>query len=279
MSTETEKNSVEALLAAGKALAQSIQIKGFEDVLVVPDGWKPTAAFELVKNLLPTPARTKAEIRLQDPESFIDYVNEHKDENASRIFLRVGAPTEVVFGAVIDMFTASTPAWCQHTAILKLVPTEEWTRFINGVNKPLSQGDFAEFLEENQDSITEPAGASLLELVQNLSGRNNISYDSATRLANGKMKIAYSEDVQLTRKGETEEFPEKIVAVIAPFEGAPQYKFSCRIRYRIQERKLLFTIRPVDIHLVYKDTINKLSDRIAEKTGLPVYRGVLKTNQ
>lgn len=279
MNTATEQNNVDALVALGKALGDAMEVKNEREIVVIPEKFKAASAFELVHKLLPKPARTKASVRLFDPESFIDYVNEHKVGGASRIFLSDDAPEDVTFTAIIDMHTAVETAWCQHLAVLKLEQTEEWSRFMKGVNKPLTQNEFAEFLEENQDGITDPSGASLLELVQNLSGRNNISYDSATRLSNGKMKIAYSEDVQLTRKGETEEFPEKIVAVIAPFEGAPLYKFPCRIRYRIQDRKLIFTIRPVDIHLVYRDTISNIRDRIASKCGIPIFRGSLASNQ
>ncbi len=169
------------------------------------------------------------------------------------------------------------PQWCDHRATYAPQFSTEWNRWMAKNKQRMTQTELAELLEENQSIIVDPPAASLLELVQNLDGKNNITCNSLIRLTNGKQKLVYSEDVTLkgqvsTEQGEVE-FPSSLTVAIAPFDGGPAYKITCRLRYRIENRRLCFWFECVDVHLIIKECVSEVVKRIHEKTEIEPLMG------
>src|SRR5690606_11399767 len=87
-----------------------------------------------------------------------------------------------------------------------------------------SQTEFALFLEDNERVFQSPSGADLLELVTTLEGKNNVRFNTAVRLSNGKAKLDYEEDVELRGGVGTGqiEVPTELICKIIPFENGPE---------------------------------------------------------
>jgi uncharacterized protein YfdQ (DUF2303 family) len=264
-------NTTATALDAGKALGGPIQPKDTSSVIVIPNGYNAQALEKIIEPYLEAPRRVKANVVLATLESFIQYVLEFK-KPWTKIFAVVkSSPPK--FQAIIDYHDEEdNPGWCEHRAAYAPEFTSEWSRWMAANAKRMQQVEFATFLEENQDLIQAPPGAELLELVQNLEGKNDIRCTSAIKLTNGKVKMAYEEDVELkgtvsTVAGEIT-FPNELMVAIAPFDGGAAYRIRCRLKYRIENRKITFWYECVDVHLIIKDAVKGITDTITEKLGI-----------
>jgi uncharacterized protein YfdQ (DUF2303 family) len=270
---DTVTDNLKTVLDAGAKASALTRPGDATDVLVVPNGYQALPAEKIIEQYLPAPRRVRANVLLNHLDSFIEYVNLFKQPQ-SRVF----TTSDGSMSAIIDYHIPSaspglaTPAWGSHRASYSPVQTAEWQRWLQSNKKRMDQTSFAEFLEENQDLIVEPKGADLLEMIQTLEGKNHIDCNSLIRLSNGQTRLEYIE--QVTLKGQVNnvpgavEFPSMLVAGIIPFDGGAAYKVRCRLRYRIENRKLAFWYEIIDPHLIIKSAVDDLIKLVQEKTGI-----------
>ncbi len=280
--TGTPPNNIQAAIDAGRALGQPYNLMPKDplspvQVVIVPKDYEIKAIEPQIQQYLDTPRRIKASVKLADADSFIRYVGKFKNED-TQIFATVpGNNSAPLFLGIIDYHTGESPEWCEHRAIFACQFTEEWNRWTSQNKKRMSQVEFATLLEENASLVVAPPGAELLELVTALEGKNNITCNSLVRLSNGRTKLEYQEEVEL--RGTTAstagqiEFPTALTVAIAPFDGGPSYKINCRLRYRIENRKLIFWFECVDLHLIIKECVADTIETIQEKLGIEPLMG------
>lgn len=268
--------NTQVALDAGRALGD-IKQAGTDGmgVIIIPEGYKAEDVESLVAEHRDAPRRHKISLSFTQHESFIAYVAEHK-RDSTRIFVtnEKNCPNLI---AVLDFQSKDKPSWNEHTASFACVQTEEWKRWTAQNNKDMNQRDFALFLEDNQKHVFTPSGADLLEMIRNLEGKVDVSYNSAIRLSNGKVKLAYTEDVSLkginSQQPGAIEIPEMIEVVIPPFEGVLPYKILCKLRYRIQSGGVTFRFEMVDIHLCIKETVREILQAVEDKLGIKPFYG------
>lgn len=266
---ETNSNT-QAALDAGKLLtaAQRIGYDGKNAPVVIgPDGTATTVPFDLVEKWLEFPVRKRGTFKFGDSASFIAYFNEHKN-GASRIFAAI-TDAGATFKGILN-FHDEEPDWSDHVCEHALAPTREWALWTGTDRRRMSQAEFATFLEDNSDLFTEPAGADLLELIQNLEGHANVSINQAVKLNNGAIKLTCTEEVTL--KGQsvnqetTIEVPQILNVSIVPFVGQEPAALQARLRYRIADRKITFWYETINPHKVVRELCVEILDRIGEKT-------------
>lgn len=266
MSEEMNNSLVPAmrlLLALGgtaPALQNTDPAKG-TPFAIVPSG---VQAIDL-KGYFP-PQRIHQTVKFQEAGSFIEYVNRFKGDD-TLIFASLD-DAGAVFLAVLDYHEKDlTPRYLAHKAEFQTMQTPEF-KVLLAVNKvSMSQVQFAEFLEENMRLFTEPAGAELLELVQTLYGKQDVRFDTATRLQSGANRLHYDEDVELrgstsTKEG-TVELPKEVIAQAPLFLGGAPYVVRMRLKYRIDQRKLNLRLEIVDLQKMVRDALLKMVEQIA----------------
>lgn len=276
---ETNTKDVALLLDAGRALGDVTQpsMDG-RSIIVVPTGYKAEAIEHLVEKFLPSPRRKKARISLTTPASFIAYIKEHKLPQ-TRIFV-TGDKSNPSFTAYIDFHSKEQTSWNEHVAAYSCELTEEWKAWLAMEKKPMNQTEFAEFIEVQQSGILEPKGAEMLELVTTLEAKVDVEFNSAIKLQNGKVKLGYTEDVEMTGGGNGSqrgliEIPTHFVVGVQPFEGLDGYKIRCRLKYRIGGGKVSFHYEMIDRHLFIKDAVKGIEKSIVEALGITPFRGQL----
>lgn len=267
-----DKDTLNRLLELGAVNAKVVET-GEHPLVFLPAGTNVTS----LEKYFP-PKRIKQEVLLLEAGSFIEYVNMFKTKD-TLIFANV-TETSASFSAVLDYHSADVqagtqgnPAFCAHRARLDTIMTPEWKTWVGSNRKPMNQVEFATFLEDNQNLFKQPAGATLLELVLNLTGKQDVRFTSAERLDSGKNKFHYDEDVTLrgstagggTKPGDMD-MPTSLKVGIAPFQGAPKYEVNARIKYRIQERKLTLWYETIDMPGIVRDSIMLIVKQIADKT-------------
>lgn len=202
-----------------------------------------------------------------DGESFIAYLNKHKQDTHTELYADLSAGK---VQAVIDWHAgASQPCWGVHRPILKFNPDPSWKRW-NAVDRKLfSQQEFAEFLEDQRDDIVKPSAAEVMEACANLDITTTASFTSRVRLDNGTTQFVYSED---QRTGALQ-VPTQITLKVSPYDRLPPYAVTARIRTALREQKLTFKVILDRPDLVECAAIEEVCSTIATKTGCAMFYG------
>lgn len=196
-----------------------------------------------------TPERIKADVKVLDPESFIEYYALFSDPN-SRVF--ANEPTISIVG-VLDYHASgdgNSPRWGQHRLSLAMQPSEEWKTWTGHNNKHVTQMAFAEFLEQNAIDIITPSPASILEVARDLEATTEVQFGSGSRTQDGQVRFRYSEEIKATIGGGTLAVPERFTVSIPVFVGGPRISMDALLRFRVKEGKLelWFTLmRPEEV--------------------------------
>jgi len=276
-----------ACLEAGQQIAkQSVRFEkiSFDDspaiyplpVFAIKDGYR----VELHPELMPRPARPTGTLVLSNIDSFCRLFKKYKDPDSIII---VDADSEGKRGAtytgILNYHATDKAAHgdfrCQYTAKLSV----EWNLWMSKNGKAMGHAEFLEHLDDVRDLIREPDSAGLLDLIGSLEGKVDARFENALNLHNGRMKLSYSEDVAIrgssqpagVNKGDME-VPTEIVAGIAPFEFGMAYKVPNKLRYRIQNRTLLFSYEVQKPHVIIMDAVKDQVAKVLELTGAePLY--------
>jgi uncharacterized protein YfdQ (DUF2303 family) len=270
-------DNVQALLEAGRSMGGVISVSGSVPSVVVPHGYE-------VKALRFDGARVPRSVSFTDPASFIAYVLFYKMQG-TLIFASV-SDTGCKLVAHLDYHSdpyleteVNARAWSSHTATLTLETTQEWAKWMtnNGPADPFDQTEFALFLEDNERVFETPSGADLLELITTLEGRSRVRFNSAIRLASGKNRMDFEEDVELRGASSVTtgmlEIPAKLVLLIQPFTGVAHYRVEARLRYRIVSKALVFWYETITPHLVVRDAAKAVLASVANEAGVAVLIG------
>ncbi len=271
MPDENQTTETQSALTAGQLIAagHEIEFNGEQTpAFVVPAGHQILIpGQDQCEQWLARPFRKTADLLFADVDSFIRYFLEQR-EDRSRIF-SVITDTSIAFRAVLD-FHDDKPSFKEHVAQVCLRPSKEFTDWTSHNGKQMTQGAFAQFLEEHADLFVDPKGADLLELVQNLEATGFTQVDSIIKLQNGTLRLRLNDEVSAkgTLAGMQVDLPSKLTVGIAPFLGVAPYQMTARLRYRLQERKVTFWYETVDAHLVVRTVAADVVKIITEKTGL-----------
>ena len=251
----------------GKIFPQKGAQEG-DPFVLVPNGMK----VESLEHLCP-PRRIQRCVKLFEADSFCEYVNRFKVPNT--LIFACSSESGVLFTGMLAYHSPAPelkPSMCAHMATFGTVQTPDWKAWCAANRKPMSQVEFATWLEDNAPLFTEPTGAQLLELVQTLVGSSDVRFNSAVRLQSGGNRLQYDEDVVLRGQSTTTsgdiELPAVLKAGIAPFEGSPKYELSARLKYRIDGRKLALWFETIRMHVIVRDSVMLIVQQVAEKTGI-----------
>lgn len=236
-------------------------------VFIVPENMKVHDLNALVENQLKQPRHLKQSIELLTQESFVDYFNRYATES-STIFVN---DKESTLTAVFDYHESpDSPAWKRHTAFYKCPKTKEWGAWMQSNNEKMTQEQFALFIEENLKEISEPDGATMLQIASTLKASSSTDFRSAIRLDNGEVQFNYTEKIE-GQAGVTAQLqiPEKIKLIVAPFMKGNAYEVEARFRYRISQGGLTMWYTLIRPHVFVDDAFNDVVAKINEgkKTG------------
>lgn len=225
-----------------------------------------------LRPFLDTPTRQQAYRKATTEEAFVDLVERLK-QDSTIVFADTDDKRYV---AVIDFGTHASPTRDEHQVFYTPKKDREWVAWANVHGKPLAQVAFAEFIEEHEATLAFPSGADLKELVLNISGTKNVTFQSGHRLQDGRQQLQYVEDqtVQGRTKGNGEiEIPEKLTIRTPIFEGQPETTFDAWLRYSIDGGKLTFTIKIVGQDRIVPDAFDGLTKVLSGLLSVPVVAG------
>lgn len=247
--------------------------KGQRYAVAVPAGAQVQVIDLDLDEFRETPRRVKGRYTVITHESLLKYLDKHSLTStelwADLDNLRVTAVINAHQGA------GDPAGWEDHRAVLQLTKTPAWQAWAGINGKLLPQVDFAEFIEQRLVDFVTPDGATVLELAQSFQASKAGRFESSQRLSSGETNLVWKEDVQATAgKSGRIAIPDVLELALIPFHGGAAYKVRARLRYRINDGRLVLGVtleRPED---VLRDAFDEVVKVIAEGVpDLPIYAG------
>jgi uncharacterized protein YfdQ (DUF2303 family) len=227
---------------AGKALAHAESIKPFIDAdgkqrLILPDGLKIQTLAEPLK-----PVRKKGMTVFANVESFVAYVKRHETDFGTMLYAsKSGLSIEAVFNDNEPGHNGEA-GHGDFKGALRLTHTNDWNAWMLLDKRQKSQVELADFLEDQLHTIAIPDSGVLMAAIKTLQVQKSVTYKSAVNLDNGSVQFTYDDVVAgNTRRGEVE-VPSRLVLGLEPFEGSARYEVKARLRYKLTDAGLAFTL-------------------------------------
>lgn len=233
---------------AQKALQVTVHTGEKEHFAAVPTGFelKSLAAFQYAK----APVDKAGNIAVVDVPGFAGYFNRFKDDD-SMIFGDVQAFT---FTGILDYHREKDgeARRALHKVKLTLQQTDRWKTWKAKNRQPMSQEEFATFIEDNLPDIFQPEGitkgapdltfpsaADMLEVSRSLTASVSHDFKQSTNLKNGQRGILYVESVNgMAGPQGTLPIPDRFVIRLPIFMNQRPTEVECRLRFKIAGGKL-----------------------------------------
>lgn len=174
--------------------------------------------------------------------AFNTFVVAHK-ETRTAIFANAETKTIRAIFDFREPFTdqGASNGWGQFSAELAFKESrklKEWKR----TTEPMSQGEFANFLEDHVDDVLEPSGVDLLSIATDLEASSTGSFVGRVNMQNGNVSLSYQDETKTTV-----EVPKEIVLGIPLFENGNRYRLRARLRYIVGGGQVKFRLLFVNL--------------------------------
>ncbi len=259
-------------------------------IVAIPEGMRLQTLKALTDLYLPKPDRREGTATLETVESFCRYMNRFKNDN-SIVFATEEDPT---LRGIVDHHVAgddpTAARFCKHRATYKFPFSDEWIAWDAANDSEMTQGDFAEFLEDQLLDVIDPddAGstaaaftsklgiklatpAQLLDLSKGLAVRLDGTAAQKVNLSTGESALSFKEE-HTNEQGEPLHVPGGFVIGIPVFRGGAAYQLCARLRYRVRGN-VTWTIKMHRGDLVFRHAFEEACDKVAADTELPVLQG------
>lgn len=265
------------IFTEGKAAKPVHDVEGVP-VIVLPDGdgeWRHEVVD--VEKHLANPRRKRGSVVVRDVASFIAYVKRHQTESTI-----AAATDEGDIVAVLDHHAPGPDGeagWGEHSVQLHRPRTTAFKAWVATDRKPLTQVQFAEFLEERIGEIVAPDGADLIRVAQTFTASKKINFSQAHRLDNGQMQAQYVEELEggASGAGGTLQVPTAFDLLLQPYRDSESFPISAALRWRLNEGRLTFTFLLSEVLEQRLEEIHdEAIDEVESATGVTVLRGSLR---
>lgn len=234
------------------------------------------------------PARCTGTADAQTLKSFINLVNRHKDEH-SVIFGNTAWP-DPALTAIIDYHQIDhAPRWGKHRIVYKFPLTDEFKAWIKHNSDPMSQFDFANFLEDHAAELAAPLNTErqnyeslfrekfatpieLVDLSRSLEVYQNAHVKHAGRISTGEREIIFKQE-NTDAHGQKVEVPGIFMISVPAFVDGSPVRIPARLRYRVSGGSIVWFYDLYRWEFWLRTQVqNDLLDAASE-TSLPAFEG------
>lgn len=174
---------------------------------------QPGLTIKSLEQFAETPHRPTILVELDSAKDLHAYVNAQTtqgtvdfDDNTVVFASR----TKQSITAFLDYHHKGEPRWLNHRANVQYLHSYQFKRWLDMNNKPMTQEDFALFIDEMLPDFENPTGAEMLSFATCLEAHSDQVFKSATTLASGETQFIFTD----SRKGDVS------TKIIAEFEIA-----------------------------------------------------------
>lgn len=256
---------------------------------------REAGAIKSVKELLETyrthPQRKSGTATVHTLDSFIDLVNRHK--TASTAIFANSDWQKPSLTAVIDYHTIDSDEAdnLKHRIGYTFPLSEEWRAWVALNGKPLSQSEFAEFIEDHISDLSTPDEAEeldfqkkfsfkvafptqLVELSRGLQVNADTRVKNVVNLQNGTAQIVFEEEHQtLDKQGNRIDVPGMFILSIPPFFGGETARIPVRLKYKKTPNGVVWFYQLYRPEFYVTEQVRRDLTRAAGDTDLPHFEG------
>jgi len=266
------------------------------EIAQVPSGRKLESIKKFLDEYRIAPERKAGTSRLTTIDSFVTQVNRSKDKNTV-IFADVEDRKAPKLIAVFD-YNEAGPAgsahFGRHRAEYRYPVSVEWLAW-TAPRENIGQVEFAEFLEARIMDVLDPASLDqetrgtlaefvghlgirlaspqgLMELSRGLTVHANHTVAQHVNVGTGEAQIQFKEEHQ-DAAGAPVRVSGGFAIGIPVFRGGPVYQIPVRLRYRVKDGQVRWTLQPQRLDIVWDDAINESVNNVTTKTDLTTLFG------
>lgn len=257
-------------------------------VLLAPSGHVLHDLEDLIEKHRPYPKRAKGTSTHHTLDSLIEHAKRHKVEGDSVVFCSL-ADDHPVLEVVYDYHPSDEDrgGWGEHRACYEFPLSEAWRNWLHATRQQISVAQFAELLENGISDVRDPSSvenapelpgvkyatpSELLTLASGLNVRVEQYVVEQRRPENGTATITFAEQ-HTNDKGEPLKIPTGFLIGIPVFLGGTAYAIPVRLRYRILNRAVMWSLTLHDAETAKRDAITEAAKRFANETKLPLFYG------
>lgn len=243
--------------------------------VIVPDEYK----LNDLENLLPAPARKRAQVVTTDTPSFVFYTKKHGSLDECTVYAEINSEASLCkLVAVINDHGADNAQWRDHRCLFTPKQAVEWGRWLGKNKVVMTQADFATWLEDNLPDVATvygmPSGADILTMALGFEANAEKRLRSKINLQNGGVQFEFVEDETKETRTSMKVF-ERFTLGLPVFDGSPDaYPLEARLKYRDKEGKVSFWYELIRPDRVFKTAVANELEQIKTATGFPILYGV-----
>lgn len=214
------------------------------------------------------PSRRIGTVNVFDVQSFIEATNRYALKMGTVIYaqLKPGACFTAVLNDHPKLINGDTAAWRDHRVHFALGFSKEYETWTGRMGKPMSQEEFAFFIEDNLPDFQTPNGAKMLEIALNFKVNRKVNFKSAISLSDGTTELQYSDVADGGAIGQARKMPlpETFIFKIPVWSGLNQdvHQFEARLRYKVADGALAIRFDITRPHKVvetaYQDVLSAI---------------------
>ena len=238
---------------------------------------------------LPHPRRPKGVTKHDTLASIIDHAKRHSAPEGSVAFCSLTGLTPrltVVYNDHPADFEHA--GWRDWRSVYEFPFSDAWQRWNGAAGRTLSVQEFAQLLEDGIADIRDPSSvpdapklegveyakpSTLLTLAEGLSVHVDQQVVHYQRLASGASQISFAEKHETIVNGEPVTLPGGFLLAIPVFVGGLAYPVPVRLRYRVKDKQVTWTIVLHDAAGVRRDAIIEAAERFKAECQLPLFYG------
>ncbi len=248
------------------------------------------------------PDRITGAATLFDVDSFVAYVNRHKNPS-SVVFLDPNRERPRFTGVIDyhdDLAKTKQPEsggarFCRHRANYDFPLSDEWKAWMGANGKQLTQEVFAVWIENHVMDLMDPTSAGdsvkafanklgvpfadparLITLSRGLTVYAGFQMTKVVNLSSGEAQMNFTEEHK-DASGAPLAIPGAFVIALPVFRGGTHFQLAVRLRYRVVTGKVAWSFEVYQADRVFDTAIDDARVGVAKDTGLPVFVGAPET--
>lgn len=268
--------------------------QGDGQLAIIPKGMELHSLQKFVDENREYPKRRKGTIETTRMESFKKIVQRFKGEssilfaNCSVSSNSIRAGVKAVFNyhpADNDSFNADN---ADHKASYSFPLSRDFKVWLEQNQTPMTQIDFALFLEERVNDMAAPTDADksqvsglkpkfadpleILELSRNLEIYSNEAFVSKNKLSSGETELKFTNQ-HVDGSGKPISIPDFFVIQIPVFDGGEPFRILSRLRYRKKDNCVVWFFDMYRIDTVLNDSFESTCETLSKELDLVLIHG------
>ncbi len=269
----------DAITPTTAALVASLANAGIEPKTVgghthvlVPPNYAVKDITDAIEKAQDTPNRKTGTARVADVPSLLTYCADQASADSAYIYADLDERT--ITAVFNDHRGTDFAGWRDHRTVFAAVYTPEFEKWVGNDKKPMTQTEFAEFIEDNIGDLQGEEATNLLTVASTIQATTGINFSSAKRLQDGQTQLVYNETINATAGANGElKIPKVFSLGLRIFKNGSGYMLTARLKYRIHSGNVKFWYELERPERIVEDAFAGYVAEVAEKSGYTVLLG------